>query len=115
MREYGSRGLLPNVDSLYGWSPMTGVGLLIGLLGEDSPTRTNACFVTRNRKTFSTSGLGAFLLGSSGFLLERVGLSSLTPQPNDSSWEDWWEKAEAATTGVRVCVCGFMYDSSFFF
>jgi hypothetical protein len=32
-------------------------------------------------------------------LLQRIGLSSLTPQPEDSAWEDWWEKAEAATTG----------------
>jgi len=32
-------------------------------------------------------------------LLQRFGLSSLTPQPEDSAWEDWWEKAEAATTG----------------
>ena len=32
-------------------------------------------------------------------LLQHVGLSSLTPQPGDSAWEDWWEKPEAATAG----------------
>jgi hypothetical protein len=55
MREYGSHGLLPNVVFSCGWLLITGVGQLTGLLGEDFLTRSNVCFVTRNRKAFSTS------------------------------------------------------------
>jgi hypothetical protein len=38
-----------------GWLLITGVGQLTGLLGKDFLTRPNVCFVTRNRKAFSTS------------------------------------------------------------
>jgi len=34
-------------------------------------------------------------------LLHRVGLSILTPQATELSWEDWWMKAEAAVDGDR--------------
>jgi hypothetical protein len=55
MREYGSHGLLPNAAFSCGWSLITGVGQLTGLLGEDFPTRPNVCCVTRNRKASNTS------------------------------------------------------------
>ena len=60
--------LLPNAVFSCRWFLITGAGQLTGLLGKDFPTRPNVCFVTRNRKPFSTFSLGAFLLGSSGFL-----------------------------------------------
>ena len=32
-------------------------------------------------------------------LLRRFGLSTLTPQPQDISFDDWWEKAEVSVAG----------------
>jgi hypothetical protein len=32
-------------------------------------------------------------------LLQRFGLSTLTPQPQDISFDDWWEKPEASVAG----------------
>jgi hypothetical protein len=32
--------------------------------------------------------------------LRQVGLHSLAPQPSDTSFDDWWEKASTATSGL---------------
>ena len=34
------------------------------------------------------------------YILRQVGLHSLAPQPSDNSFDDWWEKASAATSGL---------------
>jgi len=34
------------------------------------------------------------------FLLRQVGLHSLSPQPSDTSFDSWWEKASGATSGL---------------
>ena len=34
------------------------------------------------------------------FLLRQVGLHSLSPQPLDTSFDSWWEKASGATSGL---------------
>jgi len=33
-------------------------------------------------------------------LLRQVGLHSLSPQPSDTSFDSWWEKASGATSGL---------------
>jgi hypothetical protein len=34
------------------------------------------------------------------YILRQVGLHSLSPQPSDTSFESWWEKAIGATSGL---------------
>ena len=34
------------------------------------------------------------------YILRQVGIHSLAPQPSDTSFDDWWEKASAATSGL---------------
>ena len=34
------------------------------------------------------------------YILRQVGLHSLAPQPSDNSFDDWWGKASAATSGL---------------
>lgn len=91
--------LLPSVGSSCGWPPTIDARLLTDLLDEASPTQPDVCCVIKKRRISNIFSSVAYSPGNFGSLLRWFGLSTLTPQPQDISFDDWWEKAEASVAG----------------
>jgi hypothetical protein len=88
-RGFGKLGQLKSVISFYGWEPMTDVGQQIDWCEETCLIQITAPYVTNRRKQSITSSphVSSPIVF---FLLQRVGLDVLSPQPSETSFDDWW-------------------------
>ena len=100
----GNHGHHPNVASLCGWSHTISAGRLIAWHVVGYLIRSIVLFVTKKRR-LSTIYLSTVYsqenFGTREFwfnLFRQVGLQSLSPQPTELSFHDWWEKASSSTT-----------------
>ena len=100
MRGSGRPGHRPNAVFSFGWWPTIGAGRQIALRVVGCLILSSALSVTR-RMTINHLLVSCVFARQFWYLLLRqVGLHSFSPQPSDTSFDSWWEKASGATSGL---------------